>query len=100
MKLKKNITQDKTQQSYRQRLSTKKTCEILGVGRTFLWEKRKSGDLICGVHWVYATGKPNTAILWDVVAIQEWQDQQSLQAINAPRQSAEDIETFAEMGAL
>ena len=52
------------------------------------------------MHWVYATGKPNTAILWDVIAIQEWQDEQSLKAINAPRQSAEDIETFAEMGAL
>ena len=82
----------------KERVFTEQAQQLLGVGRTFLMEKKANGEFLVGVHWVYSSGRPKSRILWDIPAIQQWQEDQSKKNFEAAEKAAADIETFAEMG--
>ena len=77
---------------------TEEACELLGLGRTNLMMLKES-DLIAGIHYVFVTGKRRGTIGWDVAAIQEWQIKKSQEIVNKSKKIANDVETYAEMGA-
>ena len=77
---------------------TEEAIELLGLGRTNLL-LLKDSDLIAGVHYVYVTGRRRGTIGWDVAAIQEWQIKKSQEIVNKSKKIANDVETYAEMGA-
>tara|TARA_R100001509_G_scaffold130293_1_gene83622 strand:+ start:277 stop:531 length:255 start_codon:yes stop_codon:yes gene_type:complete len=77
---------------------TEEAIELLGLGRTNLL-LLKDSDLIAGVHYVYVTGRKRGTIGWDVAAIQEWQIKKSQEIVNKSKKIANDVETYAEMGA-
>ena len=94
-----NNTDTKSPLTLKKRVFTEQAQQLLGVGRTFLMEKKADGEFIVGVHWVYSSGRPKSRILWDIPAIQQWQEDQSKKNFEAAEKAAADIETFAEMGA-
>ena len=77
---------------------TEEAIELLGLGRTNLL-LLKDSDLIAGVHYVYVTGRKRGTLGWDVAAIQEWQIKKSQEIVNKSKKIANDVETYAEMGA-
>ena len=77
---------------------TEEAIELLGLGRTNLL-LLKDSDLIAGVHYVYVTGRKRGTIGWDVAAIPEWQIKKSQEIVNKSKKIANDVETYAEMGA-
>ena len=91
---------DGKEKKFKNRVFTDKAQQLLGVGRTFLMERKASGEFKVGVHWVYSSGKPKSRILWDIPEIQAWQEEQSKKYYRAAEKAAESIETFAEMGAI
>ena len=91
---------DGKEKRIKNRVFTEQAQALLGVGRTFLMEKKASGEFKVGVHWVYSTGRPKSRILWDIPEIQAWQEEQTKKYYLAAEKAAEKIETFAEMGAI
>ena len=84
---------------YKKRYFT--TSEILkftNLSRTILMGLKSSGKLKAGKHYVYVTGKPRSNINWDLAAIEQWQQEETLKNANAPYEAAKKIETYAEMG--
>ena len=79
----------------KERVFTEQAQQLLGVGRTFLMEKKANGEFLVGVHWVYSSGKPKSRILWDIPAIQKWQEEKSIEHLQAATKTAEKIEVFA-----
>ena len=56
-----NNTDTKSPLTLKNRVFTEKAQELLGVGRTFLMEKKANGEFIVGIHWVYSSGRPKVA---------------------------------------
>ena len=79
----------------KERVFTEQAQQLLGVGRTFLMEKKANGEFLVGVHWVYSSGRPKSRILWDIPAIQKWQEEKSIEHLEAATKTAENIEVFA-----
>ena len=90
-----NFTYTKSHLTLKNRVFTEAAPQLLGVGRTFLMEKKANGEFIVGVHWVYSSGKPKSRILWDIPAIQKWQEDKSIENAQAAYKTAESIEVFA-----
>ena len=42
-----------------------KTSEILGISQSLLWELKQTNELTAGEHWIYATGKRKSNVLWN-----------------------------------
>ena len=61
-----NNTDTKSPLTLKNRVFTEKAQELLGVGITFLMEKKANGEFIVGFHWVYSSGRPKSRILWDI----------------------------------
>ena len=91
----KNFTDTKSLLTLKNRVFTETAQQLLGVGRTFLMEKKANGEFIVGIHWVYSSGKPKSRILWDIPAIQKWQEDKSIENAQAAYKTAESIEVFA-----
>ena len=51
-----NNTDTKSPLTLKKRVFTEQAQQLLGVGRTFLMEKKADGEFIVGVHWVYSSG--------------------------------------------
>ena len=90
-----NFTDTKSPLTLKNRVFTETAQQLLGVGRTFLMEKKANGEFIVGIHWVYSSGKPKSRILWDIPAIQKWQEDKSIEHAQAASKTAESIEVFA-----
>ena len=87
-----NNTDTKSPLTLKKRVFTEKAQELLGVGRTFLMEKKANGEFKVGIHWVYSSGRPKSRILWDIPAIQKWQEEKSIEHLEAATKTAENIE--------
>ena len=76
-----------------------KTSEILGISQSLLWELKQTNELTAGEHWIYATGKRKSNVLWNVVGIRNWQIAKTKESENAPDDvSAKKIVTYQKMG--
>ena len=73
-------------------LNANDACDQLGIGSTALRNLQWAGDLTPGKHWIYANGKPNGPVRFNVPAIREWQAAKTVEAFN----SANRIETYQE----
>ena len=91
----KNFTDTKSLLTLKNRVFTETAQQLLGVGRTFLMEKKANGEFIVGIHWVYSSGKPKSRILWDIPAIQKWQEDKSIENAQAASKTADSIDVFA-----
>ena len=77
-----------------------KTSEILGISQSLLWELKQTNELTAGEHWLYATGKRKSNVLWNVKAIRQWQIERTKASENIPDDlAAKEIATYADMGA-
>ena len=76
-----------------------KTSEILGISQSLLWELKQTNELTAGEHWIYATGKRKSNVLWNVVGIRNWQIAKTKESENAPdEKAAKEIATYQELG--
>ena len=91
-----NNTDTKSPLTLKNRVFTEKAQELLGGGRTFLMEKKANGEFIVGIHRVYSSGRPKSRILCDIPAIQKWQEEKSIEHLEAATKTAENIEVFAQ----
>ena len=65
----------------------------------FLWELKQTNELTAGEHWIYATGKRKSNVLWNVVGIRNWQIAKTKESENAPDDgAAKKIVTYQKMG--
>ena len=75
-----------------------KTSQLMGVSQSLLWELKNSNELVAGEHWLYITGKPKSNVLWNVVAIRQWQIDKTKESENVPDDiAAKRIATYSEM---
>ena len=76
-----------------------KTSEILGISQSLLWELKQTNELTAGEHWIYATGKRKSNVLWNVVGIRNWQIAKTKESESAPDDgAAKKIVTYQKMG--
>ena len=76
-----------------------KTSEILGISQSLLWELKQTNELTAGEHWIYATGKRKSNVLWNVVGIRNWQIAKTKESENAPDDgAAKKIVTYQKLG--
>ena len=76
-----------------------KTSEILGISQSLLWELKQTNELTAGEHWLYATGKRKSNVLWNVVSIRNWQINKTKESESAPDdEAAKKIATYLEVG--
>ena len=76
-----------------------KPSEILGISQSLLWELKQTNELTAGEHWIYATGKRKSNVLWNVVGIRNWQIAKTKESENAPDDgAAKKIVTYQKMG--
>ena len=76
-----------------------KTSEILGISQSLLWELKQTNELTAGEHWIYATGKRKSNVLWNVVGIRNWQIAKTKESENAPDdRAAKKIVPYQKMG--
>ena len=76
-----------------------KTSEILGISQSLLWELKQTNELTAGEHWIYATGKRTSNVLWNVEGIRNWQIAKTKESENAPDDgAAKKIVTYQKMG--
>ena len=74
--------------------------EILGISQSLLWELKQTNELTAGEHWIYATGKRKSNVLWNAISIRDWQISKTKESENAPdEKAAKEIATYAELGA-
>ena len=72
--------------------------EMLGISASSLWSLKNSGKLQPGKHWLFATGKKASNVLFNVELIREWQIEQTKIIDEAPKASARKIATYQQMG--
>ena len=72
--------------------------EMLGISEATLWNLKNSGKLQAGKHWLFATGKKASNVLFNVELIREWQIEQTKIIVEAPKASARKIATYQQMG--
>ena len=72
--------------------------KMLGISQATLWTLKKSGQLQAGKHWLFATGKRGSTVLFNVESIRDWQIEQTKIIEEAPQALAEKITTYQQMG--
>ena len=76
-----------------------KPSEIHCISQSLLWELKQTNELTAGEHWIYATGKRKSNVLWNVVGIRNWQIAKTKESENAPDDgAAKMIVTYQKMG--
>ena len=76
-----------------------KTSEILGISQSLLWELKQTNELTAGEHWIYATGKRKSNVLWNAISIRDWQINKTKESENAPdEKAAKEIATYQKIG--
>tara|TARA_E500000331_G_C17046523_1_gene622046 strand:- start:172 stop:426 length:255 start_codon:yes stop_codon:yes gene_type:complete len=71
--------------------------EKLGISEATLWNLKNSGKLQAGKHWLFATGKKASNVLFNVDEIRNWQIEQTKITEEAPLTAAEGIATYQQM---
>ncbi len=71
--------------------------EMLGISEAPLWNLKNSGKLQAGKHWLFATGKKASNVLFNVDEIRNWQIEQTKITEEAPLTAAEGIATYQQM---
>ena len=72
--------------------------EMLGISEATLWSLKNTGELQAGKHWLFATGKKASTVLFNVEAIRAWQIEQTKITEEAPFKAAQGIATYQKMG--
>ena len=72
--------------------------EMLGISEATLWNLKNSGKLQAGKHWLFATGKKASNVLFNVELIRDWQIEQTKITEEAPLKAAQGIATYQQMG--
>ena len=72
--------------------------EMLGISEATLWNLKNSGKLQAGKHWLFATGKKASNVLFNVELIRDWQIEQTKITEEAPLTAAQGIATYQQMG--
>ena len=72
--------------------------KMLGISQATLWTLKNSGQLQAGKHWLFATGKRGSTVLFNVEAIRAWQIEQTKINEEAPLTAAKGIATYQKMG--
>ena len=72
--------------------------EMLGISEATLWNLKNSGKLQAGKHWLFATGKKASNVLFNVESIRDWQIEQTKIIDEDPKGSARKIATYQQMG--
>ena len=70
-----------------------------GISASQLRKLKADGRFTAGVEYIYISGSKGGPVGWDPIAIENWQIKQSQLIADAPANAANEIETFAEMGA-
>ena len=73
--------------------------KMIGVSVATLWHIKNSGLLEAGKHWIFATGKRGSTVLFNVEEIRNWQIEQTKITDEAPFKAAQGIATYHKMGA-
>ena len=71
--------------------------KMLGISQATLWTLKNSGQLQAGKHWLFATGKKASNVLFNVELIRDWQIEQTKIIDKAPKASAQKIATYQQM---
>ena len=71
--------------------------EMLGISEATLWSLKNTGELQAGKHWLFATGKKASNVLFNVDEIRNWQIEQTKITEEAPLTAAEGIATYQQM---
>ena len=80
-------------------VSVKEASELLSISTSLLWELKQTKELEAGKHWIFATGKRKSNVLWNVVGIRNWQIAKTKESENAPDDgAAKKIVTYQKMG--
>ena len=72
--------------------------EMLGISEATLWSLKNTGELQAGKHWLFATGKKASNVLFNVELIRDWQIEQTKITEEAPLTAAQGIATYQQMG--
>ena len=72
--------------------------KMLGISQATLWTLKKSGQLQAGKHWLFATGKRGSTVLFNVESIRDWKIEQTKIIEDAPKASAQKIANYQQMG--
>ena len=75
-------------------LNTQQAAELLSVSGSWLRQRKAKKIFKPGTHYVYSTGNIYGTLLWDVIALQEWQRDQTCQLEAKPEINASRIETY------
>ena len=75
-------------------LDTYQAAELLRVSASWLRQRKAKNIFKPGTHYVYSTGNLHGTLLWDVLALQEWQRDQTCQLEATPVSNASRIETY------
>ena len=73
--------------------------KMLGLSEATLWNLKNTGQLEAGKHWIFATGKRGSTVLFNVEAIRQWQCEQTKITEEAPKKAAKGIANYQKMGA-
>ena len=70
---------------------------LLGVSVSWLRAQKAAFLFNPGEHWIYATGRPGSRVLWNIDAIHQWQADQTRLVVEQTPLRAAAIETYTEV---
>ena len=77
-------------------VSVKEASELLSISTSLLWELKQTKELEAGKHWIFATGKRKSNVLWNAEGIRQWQIDKTIYAESPERdkEAAAKIVTY------